>query len=227
VKKVFLLVFMVLCPSLLFASDNVTIKTQISVSRQVLPDTYLLPVSISVKLKKESQVLNLLGKVDKEVRKLGMDYSGGSYSVYKVTRWDPEKKKSVFEGFRGNLSYQFRLKEPSVQDKIFSLLTKLKKRHPAIEISVSNPSWIVSKKRAILVKDSLYIRLLKRATVLSKRFGRAIGKRCSLKEVNFTPHFYSPIRYKSALRSESVSAPIPKKSEQEISLDANVVYLCR
>ena len=49
-KKVFLLVFMDLCPSLLFASDNVTIKTQISVSRQVLPDTYLLPVSISVML---------------------------------------------------------------------------------------------------------------------------------------------------------------------------------
>ncbi len=223
--KLLLFIFL-LFPAVLFAEEGVTIKTTISISRYVIPDTYLLPVSVSVKLKEEPKVLNILGDVDKKLRSLGFNYKGGSYSVYKVTRWDPVKKRSVFDGFKGNVDYRFYLKDPSLQDKVLSLLAKLQKRYP-LEVTVNNPQWIISNDKVSVIKDGLSADLLKRAIGLSSKFGNVIGKKCSLKEVDFVSRPYYPIRYKSLGKGASVSAPIPKRSEQEISVEANVTFICQ
>ncbi len=225
-RKLSLFALFTLFPLLAVATENTTVKVEMSASRYVIPDTYTLPISVSIKLKREKDVINALGKVDRTVRELNVRYRGGNYSVYRVTRWDPSKKKYIFEGFRGSLRYTFLLENPTAQDRILSSLTALKEKGLSISIEVGGASWTVSERKASSVKNLLRIKLLKKAKLFSDAIGKTLGKSCDIKSVDFTSLPFTPVRYKSLSKS-AVSAPVPKRSERKLSIKATVIFNCR
>jgi len=43
----------------------------------------MMNIEINVSTSKETEAVNMLGELDKSIKKLGIEYSGGKYSVYK------------------------------------------------------------------------------------------------------------------------------------------------
>ncbi|MEO2082956.1 MAG: hypothetical protein ABGX12_02890, partial [Desulfurobacteriaceae bacterium] len=81
----------------------------ITVSRGVLPDIYVVPVTVKVHALSEESVLKALGTVDTYLRELKLPYGGGNYVVRERREWNPVKKRYVFEGFEGSAYYTFKL----------------------------------------------------------------------------------------------------------------------
>lgn len=104
--------------------------TKISITleekRDLSPDILNMNFSITAKAQKESDVINILGSVDKLIRNLKVDYTGGSYSVYKDCWWEKNKLKCV--GYKGDLSYSFKLKDSKEQNKILESVEEIDRK---------------------------------------------------------------------------------------------------
>jgi hypothetical protein len=70
-----------------------------------MPDVYTIYVSIVVKDKKEKDIINTLGKIDRSVRNLNVDYVGGNYNLSKNCYYD--ENKQICEGFKRVQKYGF------------------------------------------------------------------------------------------------------------------------
>jgi len=51
-----------------------------------------------------------MGEVDKELRRLKIDYKGGQYSVFQNCWWEEDKRRC--SGYKGEIGYVFLLKDP-------------------------------------------------------------------------------------------------------------------
>ncbi len=197
----------------------------ITVSRSVLPDVYVVPLTVKVRALSEESVLKVLGTVDTYLRELKLPYDGGNYVVRERREWNPVKKRYVFEGFEGSAYYVFKLKEVSRQSEILKALKRAKEQVD-FRYSVSSPHWEISKLLRQQVTAVLKKEILIKAKSEAGDFGKLLGKSCSVEFVGFQPRRLPFPIVKSAVRAESI-APEPPKREREITLRAEVKFKCR
>jgi len=201
------------------------ITTTLEARRELVPDLYILPVSIAIRRPKEQGVLSALGRIDEAVRALGLDYRGGSYALTKNCRWDG--KRRVCKGYRGWVRYAFRLKEVEKQDVVLELLTGLKDRlDQEVDISVESPRWEVSPQREQAVREELQLELIRRARRFGQKLSKELGEDCCPVEIDFSATL-SPIRaFMRAKLEAGIEAPQPRRAPQVITLRARVKYRC-
>lgn len=208
--------------------EPIQISAVLEEVKEVEPDIFRFSLSLSVKTGRERDGVNILGEVDRAIRELGFKYSGGKYSLYKDCQWEKGRLRCV--GYRGDLFYNFELKEVGKQNTVLETVERLKDKFgEALSYSVSPPSWVLSKKRIREVEEELRMDIVDRALGFSKGVGDRLGKNCSLSSIEYTAAG-RPIHEGArvmTLEKATVEAPEPKKESVSITLSAFVRLLCR
>lgn len=197
----------------------------------IQPDLLQMNLHITSKADKEAEVVNALGNIDKAIRALGLDYSGGKYSVEKNCFYEKNKWKCV--GYIGNLHYYFKLTNPKEQNKILEAIESVKEKlGDKLEYSVDQPQWVVTEKQTRRLEKNLKLDLLSHAVEFAKEVGEKIGRKCSLFSIDFDMNrgilLSSPVFLKSAERRAvpSIEAPEPKKDDKVVNVKAKVNIIC-
>lgn len=224
--------------SVIYADDKIKEHelTRISITfeekRELSPDILNMNFSITAKAQREVDVINILGSVDKSIRNLKIEYTGGNYSVYKNCWW--EKNKLKCSGYKGNLTYDFKLKDSKEQNKILESVEEIKEKFGEnIAYSVSNPQWIITEKKYKEVENELKVEILDNLIKFSNKVSEKIGRQCFISSIDYDiRRFYleRPIAYKSGLPDipveKTIEAPEPKREDKTVTVKAYVKYLC-
>ncbi|MCX7988865.1 MAG: SIMPL domain-containing protein [Thermodesulfovibrio sp.] len=224
--------------SLLYAEDKTKEYelTRISITleekKELSPDILNINFSVTAKAQKESDVINILGTIDKSLRNLKIDYTGGNYSVYKNCWW--EKNKWKCSGYKGDLSYVFRLKETKEQNRILESVEEIKENFGEnMAYTLSNPQWIITEKKYKEIENTLKIEIIDTAINFAKKVSDKIGRQCFISNIDYDiKRFYleTPTVYKSALPAmameRTIEAPEPKKEDKTVTVKAYIKYLC-
>ncbi|NOY63780.1 MAG: SIMPL domain-containing protein [Nitrospirae bacterium] len=230
---VILLIILLAGAAMVYANDTVEqenellIISPIEASRSIVPDLYVFSVSVSVISQSESNAINVLGKLDKKVRELGLRYKGGEYSVNKNCWWS--ENRQVCDGYKGHVYYLFEVDDPSKQNEVLELLSNYKEEsHGKIDISISNTTWKVSGKTIKKVEDELKFEVIASSIEFARKVGEQLRMACTISEVNFQPR-PTPVypMYRTMLKERSIEAPAPTKGERTVTVRAEVKVLCR
>ncbi|MDW7973136.1 MAG: SIMPL domain-containing protein [Thermodesulfovibrio sp.] len=212
--------------------DIVRISITLEERKEITPDILNITLGINANAQRESEVINILGAIDKAIRALNLNYSGGSYSVYKNCWWEKDKRKC--SGYKGELGYSFELKDAKEQNKILETIDEFKEKYgERMNYTVSNPQWLVSEKKAKAMENEIRLDIIDTALNFAKKAGEKLGKKCSISTINYDvrrPYFWEPpIFYKAAPMMEKamIEAPEPKKEDKAINVKASVGFVCR
>lgn len=184
-KKVFIIsAVFTLLPMINAFSDECKeytyIKTIIQDKKEIEPDILAVSVNITVEGSKESEIINMLGEVDKSIRDLGFEYKGGKFSVYKNCWWENNKTKC--EGFKGNSFYVFELKNPTDQNKIYEKLSYFSGKYKdKLNYSVSQPEWTASKEKIEQIEEQLKLSVIDKALSFTQQVSKKLNKTCYIK----------------------------------------------
>lgn len=224
--------------SVIYADDKIKEHelTRISITfeerRELSADALHMNFSVTAKAQREIDVINILGIVDKSIRNLKIEYTGGNYSVYKNCWW--EKNKLKCSGYKGNLTYDFKLKDLKEQNKILESIEEIKEKFGEnMAYSVSTPQWIITEKKYKEVENELKVEILDSLLKFSDRLSEKLGRQCFITGIDYDiRRFYleRPIVHKSRLPDMSteraIEAPEPKREDKSVTVKAYVKYLC-
>jgi uncharacterized protein YggE len=212
-KAIFLILFFT---AFGFAQEGATkVSFSHTVDTQLLPDTYLLSLSISATASKESVALSLLGKAHKELAKLSLPFSGGKFYLDRNCLLDKGTQKC--QGFKAMAFYEFRLQDPQHQTAIFETLSSI----DGINFAIHQTEWTVSPARQEKAREELIFSLLDKAKTFSDQIGKKLNKSCTIESISYQPS-YMPIPY-----AKTQSLPEPTKEPQTLSITANISLVCR
>ncbi|QER41496.1 hypothetical protein F1847_01605 [Thermodesulfobacterium sp. TA1] len=208
-----------------------TVSTSLKEKKEVVPNLLKLAIEISTQpLPKEVDVINLLGAIDKKIKGLGLNYQGGRYNLYKHCQWI--ENQQICDGYKGNLSYLFELKDLNDQTKVYSLLNEVKKDYGnTFEFSVTNSYWSIAEKDLEAVIEGLKLNLITKAMKFAEKVSNTLNKTCYITTLNLDQRNEGIIIQKAfSLKSfpeekEKIEAPSPKR-EQTIEVSAYVVLSC-
>ncbi len=232
-KIAIFILFLIFIVSQLYAkSSKNKEKTEVSIileeKKELLPDTFALGLNITTLMDTEVQAINVIGKVDKILRKLNLNYKGGKYWVYQNCWWKKNKKKC--SGYKATVEYVFLLKEPSFQNKIFKILERFKEKYRKnFNFKVYKTEWIVSERKITHVKDKLRLIIIEKAKNFSAKVSSALGKNCDIKSIDYNlrilpPHYFFATK---AVENTAIEAPEPKREEKTVSIKARVKLSCK
>lgn len=210
-------------------SKNLT-KVSISLEhkKEVQPDVLSLRINIKIKADKEIEAINILGDVDKRIRKLGLDYKGGNYGIEQNCWWTTRKEK-VCKDVNGHISYNFELKDYKEQNNLYETLSKVTEIYPNLTFEVSEPVWIASQKVIDKVQNEIKLELIEKAQDFRGALTEKLGKTCRITSISFSTGRYIPIVFQDMMLStqaSNIEAPEPKRDEKTIEVLASVDYLC-
>ena len=200
------------------------ISDTVTASRYAKPDTYVIPINVKIKSWDEGKILTTLSILDEKIRNLKLPYEGGNYRVEENRIWDTTKKRYVTEGYIGTIHYTFKLKNVQKQNEIFTLLNEESKQL-GFQYTVGSPHWEVSQSKRQKVISELKKALIRKSLKEAKEFGRELNEVCTVESISFNP-FSQPIfpLYRSNVKT--LSAPVPARTFQRISVKANVKFSC-
>ena len=199
-----------------FAQESAT-KVSFSpiASTQLLPDTYLLSLTISATADKPTIALSLLGKAHKELAKLGLPFSGGKFYLDRNCMLDKGTQKC--QGFKATAFYEFHLQDPQPQSTILEALSSI----DGINFAIHQTEWIISPARQEKAKEELMLSILDKAKTFSDQMGKKLNKSCTIESISYQPD-HTPI-----FHAKAQSLPEPTKEPQTISITANISLICR
>jgi len=215
--------------------DSTKVYITLEETKELIPDIYVISISVNVNSIQEAETIKILGNVDKSIKNLHLNYKGGKYNVYRNCWW--EKGKEKCSGYKGNVYYYFELEKPEQQNKILETLTDLQEKYQdKVSLTISNPTWTVSKKNLKMAEEELKLEIIDTAQSFSKKISEKIGKICRITEINYDvrrPPIWYPFRdedimLKSATRESKISleAPTPVKEEKTISVKTSITLIC-
>ena len=221
-----LLAVTVIVLSTVHSQAETKVTDTITVYEEVLPDVFVLPLSVEVRADEEGTVLKTLSAVDEAMRKLGLKYSGGNYSIWEDRFWNSKEKRYERNGFVGRIHYRFLLKKPEAQSSVYDALERLRKNY-RFAYSVSSPHWEISGEKSEAVKENLKRSLLSAAKREAQLLSDSLEKSCSISEVDFSQRTFYPVyREKTLLRTET-APPLSRREESKLSVSARVKFICK
>lgn len=116
-------------------------------SSSISPDKLSTRLLMSITEKQYAQTSNKLASISKILKKYDNICKDSGYSIVKATRWDSEKKKNLFIGYRGTISFKCEYNAPSEIEKLYNepIFKKLVRRHNNVTLNNQGTRWIVSK----------------------------------------------------------------------------------
>ncbi len=209
-RKAILLGFFI--PIAAFSAEiRFSVRDEISLK----PKIAAFNIFIEEKGSSPDEVLQKLGKDEKDIANKDLSYKGGSYSIFKNCHF--ENGKNVCDGYKGVLSYTFYAKDNLEANKIFKALSQK-------NYSVNSIALEPSKKDEEKAQKELYLGIINKAEELKNLFAQSLKESCDIKSIDFVPYFRRPIVMPfSAARDEAPSLP---KETISLEKEANVLLSC-
>jgi hypothetical protein len=205
------------------------IKIVIKDKKEIEPDILAVSVDVSVKGSKESELINMLGEVDKSIRDLGFDYKVGKFSVYTYCWWENNKTKC--KNFKGSSFFVFELKNPADQNKIYEKLSYFSDKYKEkLDYNISQPEWTASKEKIEQIENQLKLSVIDKALSFTQQISKKLNKSCNVKSLDYESDQVYPIPiYRTMLMktADSVSVPEPKKDINFIDVKVKAEIICK
>ncbi|MCS7170945.1 MAG: hypothetical protein NZ851_01375 [Aquificaceae bacterium] len=185
---------------------------------------------LTAKAGTEVEVVNMLGELDRAVRKLKLDYSGGKYSARKNCYYEKGRWKCT--GYTGDIEYSFRLSDPKAQNEILETVDNIKNKYgEKIEYSINQPQWVITEKQFTEAEKELRLNIIYSALDFTKQVSSMIGKQCNISGIDFDTKqtFFGPPIYIRSLgmqMEKAVEAPEPKREDKGVSIKAKISIIC-
>lgn len=204
-------------------ATETTITMNLTESKELLPDYLSMNLSVTAKAQKESEVINMLGNVDKAVRSLGLKYTGGRYWVGKRCWWENGRFRCL--GYEGRIRYTFELKDPKEQNYVLEVIDSFKDRYgESMSYSVSEPKWSISEKHHRNVEKELRFSIIDSAKELTDSLSKRLNKECFIQTIDFTTRM-PPIE--PYTMRKGIEAPEPSVEGQTLNVDAVLRLVCK
>ena len=212
---------LLLIPSYAVATE---IKDTVVASQEVKPDVYCVSVTVSVRGNSEAFVLQSLKRADDYVKRLHLRYTGGNFTLYPETEWNPVEKRYFVTGFAGKIRYTFQLKDPAEQEEIVRALETAKVGAP-LTYTISSVGWCISEplKRRTLLR--LKLKALKEAEREASVFGREFHSTCRIEKISFLSS--EPPLILETLRKGKLALPEPPQTSKRLTVKASTVIKCK
>ena len=229
-----ILVGLVCAPLVVLAAEmDSYITTHESISQKLTPNILEGSFSFSDESKDASVIKEHLNALISQAKKLDNTNemcSGGGYQI--LPKYEYKDSKQTFLGYRGMLSLRCNFK--SIED-YNTLVAQVEKAKASSVIMAQNmPRWIVSQNSYKEALVALRTTLLKTVQQQAEVFSKELDMKCSFNSVVENQNGAIPFAQEAAmpamqpkmmaLKSAPMEAPI--QSDSEVSLEADVTYVC-
>ena len=218
-KKIILLILAV---SFMFGYEITMSKTFIV---EVVPNNLSIFVNIRAEGKTMQDTLHKLKNYNnfiKSFRKLKI--KNGKFNTQ--PKYKMVDNKRIKSGYTGSIYYQIVSKNPKRLQRFISQLSA-KSTMDDVDIYISSSVWRPSKKKLQMVKDNLTIQAIKWGKQYARELSRKVHNRCGVSKIDFDGSLFpsKPPLYKRA--NTLTLAPIPKKTNKELSVTVNYKFECK
>lgn len=196
------------------------------VTQEVAPDILRGGISFEEQHKNPSTIKEHFNALIAEMKRndpKGEFCRGGGF--YLSPRYSYKDQKQEFIGYSGNLSFNCEFTSIDQYNTMMSGIEKVK----TLSIrTVQEPlSWGVSDKIQTLTRQSLRAKLLQTAKSQADLFSKETDMTCKIAAVAFEgTQPIRPMMMKSSMIADTALTESPIQKNEELSLEANVNYIC-
>lgn len=238
--KLFLLLLTI--TAALFAnSDNAECTKATTITKSQIFSTSITPDKLSTKLlvsiteKEYAQASNEINSLSTVLKKYENICKSGGFSVVRASEWDAQKKKNIFIGYRGNVSFECKYKAPSDIEKLYNepLFKKLVRRRNNVIVTNQGTRWIVSDDALNQKKEELETTAIIYSDTYTKKLSKLLNKECITKDIHLSSLQQQPypVAKRAVMLSEAVADSIapanPSKKDAEIKYSASYIFKCK
>ena len=205
-------------------------------SKEISNDEITSYISVYSKHKLQKKAIYNLSKYkslmekNKDIKKLNI-----KQNTYPEYRYEKTTNRRVLEGYKATLAYTISSDEPTKISEYIEDLLKIKKYGEDIQVTFSNLTYGVSKKKKAEIEDALRLDAIVWGKYHAMDLSVKVGQKCQPKEIIINPNSYMrPMQStyralgKSAMAMESsIDVSMPTPSDTSISIDALFKFDCK
>lgn len=228
----YLFILMVLS-SVIFGYE---IEFQKKFSKEISNDEITSYISIYSKHKMQKKAIYGLSKYKtfmektKDIKKLNI-----KQNTYPEYRYEKQTNKRVLEGYKATLTYTISSDSPTKISEYIEELLKIKKYGEAIQVTFSNLTYQVSKKKKEATEDALRLEAIVWGKYHGMDLSVKVGQKCEVHNIIINPNSYiRPMHTtyrtlgKSAMAMESnIDVSMPTPSDTNISINSLFKFQCK
>lgn len=203
-------------------------------SASVTPDKLSTKLIISITEKEYAKTSNEVNSLSATLKKYERICKSSGYSIVKATEWDSVKKKNIFIGYRGNLSFECKYYTPSEMEKLYNepLFKKLVRRRNNVVVTNQGTRWVVSDDAIKQKKEELETSAIVYSDTYTKKLSKLLNKTCTTKNINLSSiqQYPSPASKRNMMLSKAIADSIapaePSKKDIDVKYSANYIFAC-
>lgn len=228
----YLLISIVLC-GVVFGYE---IEFQKKFSKEISNDEITSYISVYSKHNQPKNAIYNLSKYkslmekNKDIKKLNI-----KQNTYPEYRYEKSTNRRVLEGYKATLAYTISSDDPTKISEYIEDLLKIKKYGEDIQVTFSNLTYGVSKKKREATEDALRLDAIVWGKYHAMDLSVKVGAKCKVSNIVINPNSYiRPMQStyralgKSAMAMESsVDVSMPTPSDTHISIDSLFKFICK
>jgi len=205
-------------------------------SKEISNDEITSYISVYSKHKMQKKAIYNLSKYkslmekNKDIKKLHI-----KQNTYPEYRYEKHSNRRVLEGYKATLAYTISSDDPTKISEYIEDLLKIKKYGEDIQVTFSNLTYRVSKKKKEETEDALRLDAIVWGKYHAMDLSVKVGQKCKVENIVINPNTYiRPMQStyrtlgKSAMAIESdVNVSMPTPSDTSISIDALFKFECK
>ena len=212
------------------------IEFQKKFSKETSNDEIISYISVYSKHKHQKNALNNLSKYkslmkkNKDIKKLNI-----KQNTYPEYRYEKNYNRRVLVGYKATLSYTISAYDPTKISEYIEDLLKIKKYNENIQVTFSNLTYRVSKKKKEEIEDALRLEAIVWGKDYAMDLSAKVGQKCEATNIVINPNSYARGMqniYETfdesdmAIRSK-IDVSVPTPSDTSISIYSLFKFECK
>lgn len=215
--------------------DKTTTITKSKIfSASITPDKLSTRLFMSITEKEYAKTSNEINSLSTTLKKYENICKDSGYSIVKATEWDAEKKKNIFVGYRGSISFECTYSSPREIEKLYNepLFKKLVRKRNNVVLNNQGTRWIVSDDALSQKKEELETSAIIYSDTYTKKLSKLLNKECMTKDIHLSSLQQQPypVAKRAVMLSEAVSDSIapanPSKQDIDVKYSASYIFRC-
>ncbi|ANE36560.1 hypothetical protein CIG11343_1582 [Campylobacter iguaniorum] len=222
-------------------NNEMTFSRQFDASSKMMPNLFVaepkfsakeaLSTQINLDTKTKQEIANSFATITQKAQNSGI-CTGGSYSIEPNYSYENGKQSLSGQRLDAKLICSFKNDELKIYDELIKEIENIAANSEFIAVStaVIRPSFAPQSLQSS--QENLYDEIIKNAIKYEKHYSEVSQKICKIKDINFfAPSISNLLKHNFAYSSDRVAntalSVAPALKEEDIQLNANVIYSCR
>jgi hypothetical protein len=150
-----------------------------------------------------------------------IEYYGGNFRVYPEYIYNKGQKN--FQGYRGNLQYQFHSKDNDGIEKLLKDIATIKKQKTT-HYQINQISWIADPKLSQRANDALRDDVIVWSSKYAQELSKKLNQKCIIKNIDFS----NKVRVSNTMKRASLeSIPNVQQPDYKASISPTITVECK